>query len=226
LKRFKTYFSTHNRKKMYCKVCFDAGKPEEEVKSHYPKNQFGMVVCPTLLSQNCLRCGYLGHTSAYCINIPITTQRMFCPFCQKRGADVEEYTDHNMWSNGAIVCEYLLNCECQNCGEMGHTPKYCPKPKKKYCPACDQRGASDEEYTNHNLFEDGVVVCEFILACECRNCGELGHTPKYCQQPRRKSTAEKLREGQNLSAQIDLSLKNAGELPQKKRGKRTFVRVL
>ena len=211
---------------MYCKVCFDAGKPEEEFKSHYPKNQFGMVVCPTLLTQNCLKCGYIGHTQAYCVNIPIKTpERMFCPFCQKRGVDKSEYTDHNMMEDGVVVCEFLLACECQSCGEMGHTPRYCPKPKK-YCPVCDQRGASDEEYKNHNLFEDGVVVCKFTLACECRNCGELGHTPKYCEQPKRKSTVEKLREGQNLSAQIDLSIRSVDSLPQKKRGKKTFVRLL
>jgi len=209
---------------MYCKVCFDAGKSELEYRSHNPKNKFGMVDCPTLMTQNCLRCGYIGHTPAYCVNVP----KMFCPFCQKRGADVEEYTDHNMYSNGVVVCEYLLACECQNCGKTGHTPKHCPKPKpeKKFCPVCRDRGAFDEEYMDHNLMEDGVIVCAFMLGCECRNCGGTGHTPKYCKEPKRKSNVEKLREGQNLSAQIDLSLKSVDSLSQKKRGKKTFVRVL
>ncbi len=53
----------------YCKVCFDAGKPETEYTSHYLRSApgpDGKLVCPTLLNQSCLTCGQRGHTSSYC----------------------------------------------------------------------------------------------------------------------------------------------------------------
>ena len=53
----------------FCKVCYDAGLPHNEVTSHFVKDQpgpNGKVVCPTLLAQKCLICGVPGHTSSYC----------------------------------------------------------------------------------------------------------------------------------------------------------------
>ena len=53
----------------YCKVCYDAGRPEKEYTSHYVKDQpgpNGKVICPTLLNQACRICGKSGHTSSYC----------------------------------------------------------------------------------------------------------------------------------------------------------------
>lgn len=49
-----------------CKVCQDAGKPENIVSSHYVKNLEGKIICPTLLSQNCKYCKKQGHTVRYC----------------------------------------------------------------------------------------------------------------------------------------------------------------
>jgi len=53
----------------YCKVCYDAGRPEKEYTSHYVKDQpgpNGKVICPTLLNQACRICHNNGHTSSYC----------------------------------------------------------------------------------------------------------------------------------------------------------------
>ncbi len=49
----------------FCKVCFDAGKSDQEYTSHYVKTGLKLV-CPTLLNQACLTCGERGHTSGYC----------------------------------------------------------------------------------------------------------------------------------------------------------------
>ncbi len=49
-----------------CKVCQDAGKPENIVSSHYVKNFEGKIICPTLLGQNCKYCKKQGHTVRYC----------------------------------------------------------------------------------------------------------------------------------------------------------------
>ena len=55
--------------KPYCKVCYDAGRPEQEYTSHFVKDQpgpQGKVICPTLLNQACRICNKTGHTSSYC----------------------------------------------------------------------------------------------------------------------------------------------------------------
>jgi len=53
-------------KRMHCKVCESAGKEVSQVRSHNPKNREGITVCPTLLSQECRKCGKKGHTLKYC----------------------------------------------------------------------------------------------------------------------------------------------------------------
>jgi hypothetical protein len=55
--------------KPFCKVCHDAGKPESEYTSHFVKDipgAGGVVVCPTLLAQECGYCHTAGHTVSYC----------------------------------------------------------------------------------------------------------------------------------------------------------------
>lgn len=54
------------RPQMQCKVCFDAGKSKEQYSNHWVKDKNGKVVCPTLLSQKCLRCDKSGHTVKFC----------------------------------------------------------------------------------------------------------------------------------------------------------------
>ena len=56
-------------KKKFCKVCQDAGKTEKEYTSHYVRSApgpNGVVVCPTLLSQECRYCYKRGHTVKFC----------------------------------------------------------------------------------------------------------------------------------------------------------------
>jgi len=250
---------------MYCKVCFDAGKPEEVFTSHTVKNQFGMVTCVTLLEHNCESCGCIGHTPKYCPAV----KPKFCPFCKDLSL---EHTSHNMWENGLIVCEkllctqcficgemghtpkyctespkfcpvcrdagrdynhdltigdvvvceYLLSLECGNCGEMGHTRKYCTKPPPKFCPVCKDAG---RDY-DHDLVQDEVVVCEYLLGLECSNCGELGHTRKYCINPRKKSTIQKFQEANNLANRLEKALLSTEAPKSNNKGKRKYVRVL
>ena len=56
--------------KPFCKVCYDAGKPEREYTSHFVKSKpgnDGKVVCPYLLSLECSYCKKKnGHTARYC----------------------------------------------------------------------------------------------------------------------------------------------------------------
>lgn len=52
--------------KMYCKVCADAKKSISEVTNHNVKSPQGVVLCPTLLSQECRYCKQSGHTVKFC----------------------------------------------------------------------------------------------------------------------------------------------------------------
>jgi hypothetical protein len=61
----------YNNKKIscFCKVCFDAGEPEEKYKSHFVRDKAGpegKVVCPRLLATNCRYCKETGHTVKFC----------------------------------------------------------------------------------------------------------------------------------------------------------------
>lgn len=53
-------------KKPCCKVCQDAGKPEEVYTSHWVKDLTGKTICPTLLNVECRFCHKPGHTTKYC----------------------------------------------------------------------------------------------------------------------------------------------------------------
>lgn len=58
-----------NKNSCFCKVCFDAGEPEEKYKSHFVRDKAGpegKVVCPRLLATNCRYCKEAGHTIKFC----------------------------------------------------------------------------------------------------------------------------------------------------------------
>lgn len=53
----------------FCPCCKSAGKSKQEYTSHYVKDQpgpYGIVICPTLLSQECKYCHEKGHTPKFC----------------------------------------------------------------------------------------------------------------------------------------------------------------
>lgn len=61
--------SNSNSNKPFCKVCFDAGKLENEYRSHFVKSETGgrgKIVCPTIKSIECRYCHGFGHTVKYC----------------------------------------------------------------------------------------------------------------------------------------------------------------
>jgi hypothetical protein len=72
-----TKSNTKSSTKPFCKVCYDAGKPESEYTSHYvrslpDRNGSTMVTCPTLMTTECHYCGNYGHTIKFC---PIASSR-------------------------------------------------------------------------------------------------------------------------------------------------------
>ena len=70
--------SESSARKPFCKVCYDAGKPESEYTNHYvkslPDKRTGKcnTTCPTLLNLECRYCYGHGHTTKYC---PVLEER-------------------------------------------------------------------------------------------------------------------------------------------------------
>ena len=91
----KSNSSSFRSSKPFCKVCYDAGKPEREYTSHYVKSKpgdEGKVVCPYLLSIVCSYCKKkAGHTARHC---PV--------LLEKEDKKKEVYTGNNKKSS----CEY------------------------------------------------------------------------------------------------------------------------
>ena len=61
--------------------------------------------------------------------------------------------------------------------KMNNTPVY-----KTFCKVCQDSGKLISEYTNHNVRDrSGKTTCPTLLAQECKNCYQKGHTVKYCR---------------------------------------------
>ena len=68
--------TTSKHYKMFCKMCFDSGKTEEEYTNHWVKDsKGGKVVCPTLLAHECGYCHELGHTPKFCPRLASRNER-------------------------------------------------------------------------------------------------------------------------------------------------------
>ncbi len=53
----------------FCSVCKNAGKSEKDYTSHFPKSSNGpdaVVICPTILNNECSYCHKLGHFKQQC----------------------------------------------------------------------------------------------------------------------------------------------------------------
>jgi len=80
-------------KQMQCKVCVDAGKSKAQYSNHWVKDKNGKVVCPTLLSQKCLRCEKSGHTVKFCTVVVKTTAKEVQKMDPKRTEKKEPTVD-------------------------------------------------------------------------------------------------------------------------------------
>ena len=64
---YKNTKSYQQTKTPFCKICYDAKRPGYD--THFIRSSpgpDGVVVCPYLLSLNCVFCGQSGHTISYC----------------------------------------------------------------------------------------------------------------------------------------------------------------
>jgi hypothetical protein len=73
--------------------------------------------------------------------------------------------------------------------------------KKPYCKVCQDAGKPESEYTSHWVKSmpdhsgKTTITCPILLSTECRFCGKLGHTTKFCpvveQNKKEKEKAER-----------------------------------
>ena len=123
--------SSTRSSKPFCKVCFDAGKPEREYTSHYVKSKLGdegKVVCPYLLSLVCSYCKKkAGHTARHC---PV--------LLEKEDKKKEVYTGNNKksscedagWTN--VSRQAIINApDVPKRSRLADTPPPAPEPKKE-----------------------------------------------------------------------------------------------
>ncbi len=64
-----TNTNKNNSISKFCSVCKNAGKSEKDYTSHFPKSSNGpdgVVICPTILSNECSYCHKLGHYKQQC----------------------------------------------------------------------------------------------------------------------------------------------------------------
>lgn len=70
------------------------------------------------------------------------SKRVYCSHCKNMQKNInDEFNDFK--SHTIKNCPKLKNTTCFNCHEVGHTPKYCTKPKE-ICILCQQMGHSEK----------------------------------------------------------------------------------
>jgi len=141
------------KKAPFCPICRDAGKSAEEYTSHHiwKDESREEVICPTLLSHSCERCGEKGHMRRYCPGVK-PRRRIASKLSLEEDEELKEEE----------VKEEV-------------------KEKAKHCKVCYQAGFGVEVYSSHYTKVDEVIMCPTILNNKCHRCGGTGHTPKYCK---------------------------------------------
>ncbi|MFY7727973.1 MAG: hypothetical protein ACOVRN_00500 [Flavobacterium sp.] len=112
-------------KKPCCKVCQDAGKPEEVYTSHWVKDLTGKTVCPTLLNAECRFCHKLGHTTKYCkelekMNKEKERAEKKATYVKKQVSPVPKSSSRNMF---AAFCDDDENSDSEKEVPVTHKPE-------------------------------------------------------------------------------------------------------
>jgi len=84
--------------KPYCKVCHDAGKSEAEYTNHFVRSSpapDAVVVCPTLLSQQCAYCEQSGHTQSYC-KLKLKAEKQWLKEAKKQTFEIKPIKNSNV----------------------------------------------------------------------------------------------------------------------------------
>jgi len=90
----------------FCKVCFDAKKPQSVYESHYVKDREGKVTCVTLLEQECRYCYKTGHTVKFCPAVAANNaQKEKAENYHRRQQEAEERNKRQEQANAAAAAK-------------------------------------------------------------------------------------------------------------------------
>jgi len=101
-------------KKPFCKVCFDAGKPESDYTSHHVRSlpdRTGntKILCPTLLNTECRYCSGVGHTTKFCPTLAAQKKKEERADKEKQRANKVEQKPKNNPINSINMFEALMS---------------------------------------------------------------------------------------------------------------------
>lgn len=97
-------------KKPFCKVCFDAKKPQAVYESHFVKDREGKVTCVTLLEQECRYCFKTGHTVKFCPAVAANNaSKEKAENQRRRQQEAEERHKRQEQSNAAAAAKAKMN---------------------------------------------------------------------------------------------------------------------
>ena len=121
-------------KKPYCKVCFDAGKPEREYTSHWvrslpDRNGKTTVTCPTLLDTERRYCYKFGHTAKFCPAIKQQDKEREKADRRAKAAEVEKTKPKVQEKKPASVFAALMDSDSE---EEVKVSKKVSKPVENY----------------------------------------------------------------------------------------------
>ena len=98
--------SNQSGRKPFCKVCFDAKKPQSVYESHFVKDREGKVTCVTLLEQECRYCYQPGHTVKFCPAVAANkAQKEKAENYQRRQQEAEERNKRQEKANAAAAAK-------------------------------------------------------------------------------------------------------------------------
>jgi Nanos RNA binding domain len=128
-----------------CKVCKDAGKSAEEYSSHWPRDNAGATVCPTLLSQECRYCEEYGHTVKYCtVLAKDKTEKAKTEAFWARQKRIKAHAETKVTKPSAVapVSRFALLMDDDDSDESPRSPKRTQKkaPKEEF-PALSSKVA-------------------------------------------------------------------------------------
>jgi len=149
------------QKKPFCKVCFDANKPEEVYTAHFLKDRpgpSGKVVCPTLLSTECRYCHDNGHFKSHC---PELSKRKHA---QANKAKARSTQRHQAFEAGSWMTaetskkldEAILSAKLQRKTSVVATAKVTPIAVNMFAGLDDS--SDDEDDDNTSVFRGPSVA--------------------------------------------------------------------
>jgi hypothetical protein len=145
-------------KKPYCKVCFDAGKPESEYTSHWVRSlpdRSGKttITCPIILNTECRYCRKLGHTTKYCSSLKRMNKDKEKTIAKTKHAQVEKANtkiqNKFLQNHNASAFAALLDSDSETENQLKKQPEKTSIAENNFPALCAPMKVKKEEFKNN-----------------------------------------------------------------------------